>query len=267
MGSFITNLHIRGAEQQPVIEALKSLWIFPVYVGNTPGNAWISIYPEAVDQNAKELSGIAGYLSGILHQPVIAFLVHDSDVLLYWLFDDGRTLDLYDSAPGQFAGRKPKPTGGNARILQRYCRTGTSIEQLRRLLHPQSSAANPSAADAPGLPPEMKDKLLKKLRIIYPALAARQPNLPNLEQALANAERHLGQLSSRGLGTAAATGSQLLAEDMVRELAGYLGIPAGRAVDSFRYLQGGEGTKGSLLRVDADGVKAVHFDQARGVGV
>jgi hypothetical protein len=90
MGSFITNLHVRGAEPQPVIAALQSLWIFPVYLGHTPGNAWISIYPEAVDQNANELSEIANYLSGILHQPVMAFLVHDSDVFLYWLFDDGK---------------------------------------------------------------------------------------------------------------------------------------------------------------------------------
>jgi hypothetical protein len=267
MGSFITNLHVRGAEQQPVIEALTSLWLFPVYVGSTSGNAWTSIYPEAVDQNANELTETARYLSGLLHQPVIAFLVHDSEVFLYWLFDDGKQLDRYDSAPAQFAGRNLKPAGGNALILQRYCRSGTSTEQLRRLLHPTNSAAGKSAANAPGLPPEVKDNLLKKLRTIYPALAARQPNLPSLEQALAQAERHLGRLSSGGPGAPAAAGPHPLAEDIASELAGYLGIPEGRAVDSYRYLQRGEGTKGSLLHVDADGVRGVRIGEARGVGV
>jgi hypothetical protein len=267
MGSFITNLHVRGAEQQAVIEALQSLWIFPVYLGSTPGNAWISIYPEAVEQNASELSEIANYLSGILHQPVIAFLVHDSDVFLYWLFDDGKELDRYDSAPGHVDGRKGEPAGGNAGIMQRYCQAVTSTVQLRRLLHPKSAAAIRPVANTPAYPPEMKDKLLRKLRMIYPALAARQPNLPSLEQALAQAEKHLAARSSRGVGAPLVSGSELSAEDIARNLASHLGIREGRAVDSYRYLQKGEGTRGSLLLVDANGVSAVQIDEPCGVGV
>jgi hypothetical protein len=111
MGTFISNLHVRRAECQAVVEALQSLGATPAYLGDEPGGAWLNVFPEAGEQNLPALQEIAQGLSRILRRPAIAFLVHDSDVLQYSLADGGEVLDSYDSAPGLFR-RKKARTGG-----------------------------------------------------------------------------------------------------------------------------------------------------------
>jgi hypothetical protein len=122
MGTFVTNLHVRDADLNAVVETLRSLGVVPAYVRGSPQNGWTSIFPEAADQDEVALPEMACHLSKALNRPVIAFLVHDSDIFLYWLCDGGKELDRYNSAPGFFTGEETPPEGGNPEMLTACCR-------------------------------------------------------------------------------------------------------------------------------------------------
>src|SRR5215510_10381380 len=130
MGAFVTNLHVRDADRNAVIAALRSLDVVPAYVRGSPDNTWTSIFPEAADQDEAALSEMARSLSKVLNREVIAFIVHDSDIFLYWLCANGSELDRYNSAPGYFTGQETPPEGGNPDMLAACCKPGTSTDRL-----------------------------------------------------------------------------------------------------------------------------------------
>ena len=237
MGTFVTNLHACGADRHAVIDALRSLNVVPAYVRGSPDNTWTSIFPEAADQD----------------RPVIAFIVHDSDIFLYWLCDSGKELDRYNSAPGFFTGEDMPPEGGNPDKLTLYCPSGLSTDRLSRLLHLERKKV--------ALEATVKEAVRKKLRQSYPAIAAKMPNPPSLEEFLANAEKRMAARAPSSGESASATADEfLLAEDRAVKLAKLLGIPDGAAVDSYRYLVKGEGAPGSLTLVRAEGERSVSVE-------
>lgn len=258
MGSFVTNLHVRDADRDAVMEALRSLDLVPAYVRGSPETPWTSIFPEAGYQDDAALPEMARALSKALKRPVIAFIVHDSDIFLYWLCDDGKELDRYNSAPDYFAGQMTPPEGGNPDMLKVYCQPGTTTDHLLRLLHPERNAPQPPAErkidrDA------IKEAVRKKLRQSYPTLAAKMPNPPSLEEFLAAAERRLAERPSPDESASSAAQEFLFAEDRLVELAKILDIPSGPAIDSYRYLADGEGSPGLLTLVQAEGETSIHL--------
>jgi hypothetical protein len=257
MGSFITNLHVRGADHESIVAALQSLRATPAYLSAGRDDAWISVFPDGVDQDAMALQKLGTELSRRLQQPVIAFLVHDSDIFVYLLFDKGEELDRYDSAPGYFSGEDLKPSGGAIDVLMRYCSKATSVEQLTRLLHQKARDTGQSSAGTVGVPQAMKDALLKKLRDSYPMMKKQQPNLPSLEEMLAQAEKRFADLPPPLHPAKFAAKSFVFAEDMAKEFAGHLGIPQAQVADSYRYLANGEGLTEALLLVDSNGVRPI----------
>jgi hypothetical protein len=76
--------------------------------------------------------------------------VYDSDVLEYTLYDQGRQIDMYNSAPYYFDGERwmgdepdaearehqPTPLGGNAHVLCTAFAVDHAIEQVEKILHP-----------------------------------------------------------------------------------------------------------------------------------
>lgn len=259
MGSFITNIHVRDADRNAVIEALRSLGVVPAYVSGSPETTWISVFPEAGDQDDAALPEMARALSKALKRPVIAFIVHDSDILLYWLCADGEELDRYNSAPGYFADEETPPEGGNPETLAVYCKPNISADRLLRLLHPERIAPEPPAQKQSDRD-AVKDAVRKKLRQSYPALAAKMPNPPSLEAFLAEAERRWAERPPPDERAPPAAREFLFAEDRLAELAKLLDIPDGPVIDSYRYLARGEGAPGSLTLVQADGENAIRLE-------
>jgi hypothetical protein len=239
----------RGIVHNAIIAALLSLGAVPAYVCGSPESTWTSIFPEAADQDDAALPELACAFSKALQRPVIAFIVHDSDIFLYWLCDDGKELDRYNSAPGYFTDEEAPSEGGNPNMLTVYCLPGASRDRLLRLLHPETHAPKPPANDRDVI----KDAVRKKLRQSYPALAAKMPNPPRLEDFLAEAERRWAGRSAPAEATLSATEEFAFAEDRLQELAKILGIPDGPAIDSYRYLVNGEGSPESLALVQAEG--------------
>ena len=61
-------------------------------------NGWVGVYPEGNGQDHTVGEQIAAAVGG----PALHLLVHDDDVLAYWLWVDGQLVDRYWSAPGDF---------------------------------------------------------------------------------------------------------------------------------------------------------------------
>src|SRR5262249_50963848 len=130
MGLFCVNFHFRTTDHEALAEALKRRRV-PRY-RIVPGKSdWTSLFEEqASDQDDQRIRDLAGGLSKDLHVAAIAFLVHDSDIACYWLFDNGQLVDEYNSDPDYFGDSDgpPSPTGGRPEVLLRYCRSGTRKE-------------------------------------------------------------------------------------------------------------------------------------------
>jgi len=140
MGAFFTNLQIRNASTQAICAALPKLTQSRAYV-SPERNGWVTVYPEATeDQNEKTICAIAGGLSQTLKADVLGFLVHDSDIAMYWLFRNGALTDEFNCAPEYFGEHVNEKTRarvrGNTDALLPLCVDGTTCAQLDEVLHP-----------------------------------------------------------------------------------------------------------------------------------
>jgi len=144
MGAFFTNLQIRNASTQAICASLPKVTQSRAYV-SPQANGWVTVYPEATeDQNEKTMCAIARGLSKTLKTDVLGFLVHDSDIAMYWLFHDGALTDEFNSAPDYFGegvdGKTCARVRGNPDALLPLCVDGTSRAQLDEILHPPDGA-------------------------------------------------------------------------------------------------------------------------------
>jgi len=119
MGSFYTNITLRTTESAAVVAALRSgkrtALVSPPVSGCT-----VVYDRECEDQDLEVLNGLASSLAATLRCPALAVLVHDDDVLIYTLHEDGELVDEYNSAPEYFeSGEFGPPEGGDAERLSR----------------------------------------------------------------------------------------------------------------------------------------------------
>jgi hypothetical protein len=136
MGLFCANFHFRTDDDKALTTALKrrkvtAHRIVPAKKG------WTTLYEEVASQQDEErIRELAGGLSKDLKVPAVAFMVHDSDIACYWLYDNGQLLDEYNSCPDYFeGGDEPSgPSGGQPDVFLRYCRPGTRTEDLAAIL-------------------------------------------------------------------------------------------------------------------------------------
>jgi hypothetical protein len=136
MGLFCVNFHFRTTDDRALAEALKRREITRYRIVPAKGG-WTALYEEqASEQDDRRIHSLAAGLSKDLHVAAIAFLVHDSDIACYWLFDKSELLDEYNSDPGYFGDPDgpPSPSGGRPDILVRYCRKGVQPDDLAAIL-------------------------------------------------------------------------------------------------------------------------------------
>jgi hypothetical protein len=139
MALFCVNLHFRTMDDKAVSASLDRLGVTRYRIIPAK-NGWTSLYEErASDQDDARIRDLADGLSEDLDVAAIAFMVHDSDVACYWLFDNGQLLDEYNSCPDYFdddASRDEpqRPSGGRPDILVRYCRSGVQQDELAAIL-------------------------------------------------------------------------------------------------------------------------------------
>jgi len=140
MGLFCANLHFRTTDENALTAALNKRGVNRYRV-EPAASGWISLYEQrASQQDDARIRELGSGLSEDLRVAAIAFLVHDSDVACYWLFDDGQLLDEYNSCPDYFdpdamdEEGSPRPSGGRTDVLLRYCQDGVREDELAAIL-------------------------------------------------------------------------------------------------------------------------------------
>jgi hypothetical protein len=137
MGAFIANLHVRSEDEEGVRRTMADIGASSFHVA-APGKGWISIYEQrASTQDEDWIADLAGQLSSRLHTVCVGFLVHDSDIARYWLSDQGKLLDEYNSIPDYFdevSAAIRERVQGRPDIFLRYCQPGVTREQIEAVL-------------------------------------------------------------------------------------------------------------------------------------
>lgn len=107
-------------------------------------NGWVGVHDSMMQSQDESLcSDTAKRMSGLLNTTAISFLVHDGDVLCYWLAKDGALIDEYTSMPGYFEPdpEDSEPSGGDGELLATVCGVpDKSVELTTLLSRPDSDA-------------------------------------------------------------------------------------------------------------------------------
>lgn len=143
MGAFIVNIQVRNEDHQALANHLgessvEAAWVLPAK------NGWSTVVEEqASNQDDRRIRELTGGLSKSSDAPAIAFLVHDSDFVCYWLFDKGKQLDEFNSCPDYFedGGSGEASASGQPDVLLKYCKPGTTVEDVESVLQAESTFA------------------------------------------------------------------------------------------------------------------------------
>jgi len=133
MGNFYTNITLRSRDTDRIVTALAES-------GHTafvtlPHGAFSVVYDRASeDQEPGVIDEMAKRLSARLDCAALAVVNHDDDLLLIMLYERGKLVDEYASAPGYFDGAERPPEGGDAKRLCRALAGGGKVGQVEALL-------------------------------------------------------------------------------------------------------------------------------------
>jgi hypothetical protein len=143
MGAFIVNVNVRSQDRQAVERAVAALNPSAAWVTDSK-NGWVTVYDEeASTQDDRRIRELSEHLSEAVGAPAIAFLVHDSDFVCYWLCDGGRVIDEFNSCPDYFGDDfgedsdedgDPGERGGRPEVLVKYCAQGKQLADVEREL-------------------------------------------------------------------------------------------------------------------------------------
>ncbi len=132
MGTFVGNVHVRTSDAAALERVLDDLGARNRRVTDARGG-WVSVYEERCStQDEEYIAALAKDVSARTKAPAIGFLLHDSDVLRYWLYDAGDEKDTFDSWPGYAEDDDdgPEPEGGDSDALVPYCVEGTTTDAI-----------------------------------------------------------------------------------------------------------------------------------------
>lgn len=134
MGLFYTNVILYKAQQQQIAEFMNKRNRIS-FVSPTLRDFTVVYEKETENQDIKVLKKLTKSLSKKFKCKALASLVHDSDLYLYWLYDNARLLDSYNSLPGYFdtEGNKSKPEGGDAKKLCEAFDKQNAISEVRHI--------------------------------------------------------------------------------------------------------------------------------------
>jgi hypothetical protein len=164
MGRFLVNVHVQVDDLEALTEEMRRLAEGDCWVTSAT-NGWSSVYEEhASSQDDTWIRELTGRLADQLQTAAIAFLVHDSDVFCYWLYDKGKLVDQFNSCPdyfgegdgdsgedgGESAFETPDVTG-QPEVVARYCRPPRPPKEVERVLAASETFAESQLAQLAAL--------------------------------------------------------------------------------------------------------------------
>jgi hypothetical protein len=139
MGSFYTNVTLRVADRSRVKLDVNSHGL-TAFVSRPENGAVVVFERSAEEQDPAVLERLAGDLSGRLGCAALAVLNHDDSVLMYSLFEAGRRVDAYNSAPDYFDEGADLDRGGQPERLAQAFGVPERAPQLAAILGVPESA-------------------------------------------------------------------------------------------------------------------------------
>jgi hypothetical protein len=137
MGAFLTNYHVRISDKAACIKALKGIIRSRAMI-TEPANRWITIYDETSEsQDLEELRRVGKTISSKLKTAVFCFMVHDSDIFVYLLYENGRFVDQFDSRPDYFGpvtDQHRQEWAGHFAKLLKFTKAGTKADRIAKVL-------------------------------------------------------------------------------------------------------------------------------------
>lgn len=138
MGASFTNFHVRSTASAATA-AVSELTTSRGYI-SPASSGWVTIYLEETEsQDVEVLCRIAAALSKALATDVLACLVHDSDIAMYWLHRNGELVDELNSCPDYFEEvdeEVKERVRGRTEALLPLCQPGTAPGTVDSILHP-----------------------------------------------------------------------------------------------------------------------------------
>ena len=118
MGAFYGNITLKGPSQEQVATSLRGR---RAIVAPTVGHYTVAFDSVCDEQNIDGIQALTSRLSRELRCPALAVIVHDDDVLGYFLYQKGELIDRYNSCPSYFdfdsTDEPVGPDGGSADAL------------------------------------------------------------------------------------------------------------------------------------------------------
>jgi len=115
MGLSYTNVMLYKVEQQAVLNVLRQQRRI-AYVSSTPDDFTVVYDKETENHNAGVIETFSELLTQELGCIGLTSLVHDSEFFMYWLYGNGKLLDLYNSLPHCLGGDPKTLCGAFHRI-------------------------------------------------------------------------------------------------------------------------------------------------------
>ncbi len=137
MGGFFTNYQVRTSDHTGCIKALKSTIRSRAMVTEAL-NGWVTVYDETSEsQDLEELRRVGQAISKKLKASVFCFMVHDSDIFVYLLYENGKFVDQFDSRPDYFGpvtDEQKEEWAGHFDKLLKLAKKGTKAESIAKVL-------------------------------------------------------------------------------------------------------------------------------------
>src|SRR5829696_2066225 len=118
MGAFYGNITLKGPSQEDVAKVLRGR---RAMVTPKLGDYTVAFDSVCDEQNVDGIQALSSQLSRELHCPALAVIVHDDDVLGYFLYREGELADSYNSSPSYFdfgsTAEPAEPEGGSPEQL------------------------------------------------------------------------------------------------------------------------------------------------------
>ena len=130
MGSFYTNVTLKGADSQAVLAELRGRRAFVATSG-----ADIVVFDEACEeQDPALLDALVAGLSAAVGCSALAVLNHDDSVLVLLAYNRGRGVMAYNSAPDYFTTGEEPPSGAEPGALCAAFDCGASADRVAAIL-------------------------------------------------------------------------------------------------------------------------------------